>query len=586
MSIFAGIYCRNPDIDVPVDAVADIRANISRSDAFEVAEHDFGSFYVAFVDTGAIGSPGVSTDGTSGITVIAGDPILRDGDVRRNRDRFGDAGHIHECLDARSHGVLAGASGTFAGVYFNKAAGRFSLFTDKIGVRPVFVSVSDDFIVFATALRIMEEIALVPKRVSLKGLIEEVELHWSTARRTPYADIELLAPSEAVVAEGNEVRSETYWQWPAQDGSGMTIDDHLRECYAKFRSAIDVRLQGDEEVIAFLSGGLDSRSIVAGLGQFETTVDTVNFAPPGTQDRVFAEIFAQKIGSNHLQMPFSAEVIDKSRMDIAVGKVVRDGLAEQLISPDRPRCIWGGYGGSVGLGYVYMTTSTIEKVRRGDYVGAIELYRQNRNSELPRKPLRKSVFENYRDWPNRALAEELASTPSSETDRKFYLFLMNNDQRRSLHFHHEVMDLHGLEYLLPFFDSDFLAAVSRVPVEHCLYHGFYNDWLEYFDKAVTTSPWQAYPGHASSKVEGGDGLGYQFDESYSQDWHRLRRKVRLTQANEMLASGAFPQGLLSKPAIRMARLACLLGSDRLGYTIDKGYQYYRYASRSSEIVYD
>ena len=586
MSIFAGIYCRNPAIDVPVSAMAEIRANISRSAASEVVENHFGNFYVASVDTGAIGSPGVSTDGTSGITVIAGDPVLRDGDVRRNRDRFGDAGHIHQCLDTQSHAVLAEASGTFAGVYFNKAAGRFALFIDKIGVRQVFVSITNDFIVFATAQRIMEEISLVPKRLSLKGLIEEVELHWSLARRTPYSDIIRLAPAEIVNAFGPEVRIETYWQWPEHRAAGLTTEEHLQECYARFQSAIDTRLCGDQEVLAFLSGGLDSRTIVAGLRKQGKRVDTINYAPPKTQDRVFAETFAKNIGSTHIQMPYSSQVIVKDEVDLAVGKVICESIAKQQIALDRPKSVWAGFGGSFALGHIKMTTEIVEKIREGEFSDAIQAYRTNRNSELARKPLRESVFEDYRDWPNRALAEELAATQSHDPDRKFYFFLMNNEQRRCLHFHYEAMDLHGTEYLLPFFDSDFLVAVSSVPVEQCLYHGFYNQWLKYFDDAVTSSPWQAYAGHAPGKVQHGDGLGYQWDESYSQDWHRLRRKARLSHANEMLASECFPRDLLSKPTIRMARMACLLGSDRLGYTIDKGYEYYRYAARASEIVYD
>ena len=586
MTIFAGIYRRTAGDTVPEAAKHEIRRHVSRSDHHLVAEHDIGRFYVASVDIGAYGHSGVSNEGSPGLCIVAGDPILRNGDARLYANRSLDVNHLRERLAAGDVSVLARSSGTYAGVDYDATAERLSIFTDKVGVRQVFVCLTVDYVIFATALRILEAISLVPKRLSLKGAIEEVELHWPTGRRTPYVDIEALGAAEVFTIDNEDIRRECYWQWPEDSAPKMSIDDHLRECHEAFMAAIRARVDTDGEVLSFLSGGLDSRTIVAGLRDCGCKVDAINFAPPSTQDRVFAAMFSDAIGSIFLQMPYSAEVFDKSRVELSIGNFLHQKIECGEISPDRPRCIWGGNGGSVALGHVYLTDRIVEKTVAGDFDGAIALYRHSRDGGLARRPLTESVHSKYREWPNRALTAELEKTVSSQPNRKFYHFLMNNDQRRSLQPVYEGVDLHGLEYLLPFFDSEFLVAISRAPLEQCLYHGFYNKWLECFDDAVTRTPWQSYPGHEPSKVQAVEKLGYQFDDSFSSDWHESRRKVRMSRAKEMLASEKFPSALLSKTVIRIAQLFCALGSERLGYAIDKGYQYYRYASVSSEIVRD
>ena len=76
-------------------------------------------------------------------------------------------------------------------------------------------------------------------------------------------------------------------------GFGVTIGKK------KVTFVVQRRIKGDKATSAYLSGGLDSRLCVAALIHDDVTVHSFNFARPGTQDCLFGNDFAEKIGAIH-----------------------------------------------------------------------------------------------------------------------------------------------------------------------------------------------------------------------------------------------------------------------------------------------
>jgi asparagine synthetase B (glutamine-hydrolysing) len=524
----------------------------------------------------ALDGRGTAKGPDAGFAAVVGDPVVKNGGTRRFSDRSGDVEYLRHALDDGAHNALADACGTFAGVHLHPDGQTLSLFVDKIGVRNLYVAVTPDAIVFATALRILEGMSVVPKRLDTASLIEQVALHSPMGRSTPYLGISLLGPAEVLICKDSSMVPKTYWHW--SDTAPLPIEQQLDECHRSFLSAIESRLTPEKSSLAFLSGGLDSRVIVGGLRESGATVDTVNFAPPGTQDQVFARQFAERIGSRHREVPFD-QVANSEQIMVVVSDFLSSNAPSTQFRP--ARSIWSGNGGSVGVGHVYMSETIVEHMRAGRLEDAVAAYMADQGQSVTRRPLKGPVFAKYADSPRKALVAELEGIQARDPARAFYQFLMHNDQRRSLSAVYEDIDVHGLEFVLPFFDSDFLSAIYRIPIEQCIGHEFYNRWLHCFTEPVWNTPWQSYPGHVPCPIKAPDDLGYQFDEGFSRDWDRLIRERRLGRAKAMLVSRRFPTQLISKSVIRIAAVLCQMGSERLSYAIDKGYEYFRYAEKTS-----
>ena len=254
--------------------------------------------------------------------------------------------------------------------------------------------------------------------------------------------------------------------------------------------------------------------------------------------------------------------------------------ALQNSNPDQehPRLVWSGEGGSVLLGLVHLNESIIASARAGNVDRAIGEFVECEQTQIPARLFRPHVLENANDLIRRGIREELDASQASDAGRNFYLFLMLNDQRRKLALHFENLDLHQLEFQLPFFDGRFVEAIIATPLDWCLGHKLYVKLLSLFPPAVMQVPWQAYPGHEPCPLPIPDQLAYQWDENYqSQDSVARKRRV-LRRASALLRSVHFPHRILSKRNLRLAAWLHSTGWRDYQYAIEAAETYSRYSS--------
>jgi len=574
MTLIAGMLSRT-DRPLADSACASLRQAISRNPADEVKAFRDHRSYFAKVDIGAFCEPGFFMDANGALSLLAGEPLLRDRETTSNR--LQDLTTIHEqCLKNNSN-ILREADGTFCVVHYQPQTGALSLIADKLGIRPLYFWIDDNLVVFASTLRILEDFPLVPKKMDLRAVTEIVALGVPLADRTPYAGICLLKAAEIVQVTEEGTSRSCYWRWDEIKTESDPEPVRLATVYDRFQAAVRRRNRSDGATAAYLSGGLDSRCIVAALCHNGVRVRTVNFARPGTQDYYFGNDFAEMIGSMHESLPKERgdRIPDYSSL---MAKALRGPDYDQWPG-ERPRLVWSGEGGSVMLGQVYLSESIVALMRAGNIDDAIEDYLQRGQVHVSPKLFRAQILENLRDVIRQGLREELDELHGEDAGRNFYLFLAHNDQRRKLMGHFENIDLHRLEFQLPFFDGGFLAAVMATPLDWCLRHRFYIKWLSLFPPAVSTVPWQAYPGHEPCPLPVPTELAYQWDDSYQAEEDASQKQRVIEQATELLRSVDFPDQILSKRNLRLATWIHSRGWRDYRYAIEAAQTYYAYSKK-------
>jgi hypothetical protein len=573
MTLIAGIFNRKGQ-PLADSARASLRQAISRNPADEVEIISDQRSCFAKVDVGAFCEPGLWRDANGALSVLAGEALLGNNGTHSNR--LEDLTVIHEQALKLNWNRLRETRGTFCLAHYQPETGALYLVTDKVGVRPLYFWLNDELVVFASALRILEKLPFVPKRMDLRAVTEIVALGTPLADRTPYADIFLLKPAEIVEITNEGISRSSYWRW---DEIKPEIDSQpirLATVHDRFQSAIKRRNGNDKATAAYLSGGLDSRCIVAALCHNKVGVRTVNFARPETQDYYFGNEFAEKIGSIHQSIPKEKgdSVPDYSAMMARV--LAEFDQSNGLI--ERPRVVWSGEGGSVLLGHVHLSEAITELMRAGKIDHAIDEFMQMEQIDVPVKLLRPQVLAGVRDVIKQGIREELDGLHAEDAGRNFYIFLAQNDQRRKLTVHFENIDLHRLEFQLPFFDGAFLASVIATPLDWCLKHRFYNKWLSLLPGAVTLVPWQAYPGHEPCPLPFPADLSYQWNEDYQAREHAVKRKRLVERASRLLRGADFPSQILDKRKLRVAAWIHSTGWRDYQYAIEAAETYSRYAA--------
>jgi len=580
LSILAGIFARTSDASLLQQDVDELKQAISRSPSDDVTVFRDERICLAKVDVGAFGVPAFRTGLDGSASMLAGEPFLSDDDDP-SWSREQDLALLHSEIPRGDTHALRRARGFFAAAHYQVNPCTLTLVTDKLGVRMLYYWQDEHYVVFATAIRIIEGLRRVPKEMDLRGVTEIACLGYALGERTPYAGVYALRPAETVRFSGAGTSKSQYWRWEAIEPQPSSEEALLRDVYDRFTAAVKRRLRSDTVTVSYLSGGLDSRCVVAVLRNLNAAVHTFTFAPRGTQDFALAPDIAQGLGTMHEQ-----HAVDSAGHDqwlALLAEAWRDSKTRLRHPPQRPQMVWSGDGGSVGLGHVYLSDQLVGLLRSGRRETAIEIYlRQHYGSVLGRL-MNREIYQRLRNVPLKGIEEELDDIRCGEPARQFYLFLMFNDQRRHLVDYLENVDLHRLELHEPFYDSDLLESIMRGPTDLYIGHRFYTKWMRLFPSVVTSVPWQTYQGHEPCPLPLPPGLATPWNGQgrLPQAIQRERKRRLLADAYEMLHDTEFAANFARRPYLLIVTEVYRTGLRDYSYVIETAKVYYRYWIRSA-----
>jgi hypothetical protein len=574
MTLFAGIFSRHAGEPLPDSACEALRRGISRHPTDEVHAIQNERCFFVKVDIGAFSEPAFDVAADGSISLLAGEPLLSvDNGLSQGRTK--DLELLHESWKHEDWAKLKSARGVFCAAHYQPTTGKLFLISDKLGIRPLYYWANEKFVIFATALRVLEFLDEIPKEMDLRGVTEMTGLGYPLGSRTPYANVSLLKAAEIVEFTEKKIARRLYWRWDEIKPSREPEAELLQEAHQVFMQAVARRNAGDTTTIAYLSGGLDSRCAVAALRELETRVHTFNFSLPGTQDYVFGNEYARRAHTIHEAVPKEEGDLTPD-YSLLMARAWRDSKRREELPAERACLVWSGEGGSVAFGHVHLIRSIVELMRAGRIAEAVETFLQQEEASVTRRLLQEKARDVLGEALHAGIREELDDLNCADPARSFYLFLMLNDQRRKLSAHFENIDLHRLEFQLPFFDAEFLAQVIRLPLDWCLGHRFYTKWLELFPPPVTSVAWQTYPGHEPCPVPAPEGMAYQWDDAYQAKQRALLKRELLSQSARMLKAHDFPKEILQKSYLKIASLIYQTGLRDYSYVIQSAWKYYTY----------
>lgn len=458
--------------------------------------------------------------------------------------------------------AFADLGGDFGFANYDAATDSLQLLTDKLGIRALFVFCATDRVWFSNSLRVMERIADVRKVMDLRAMTEIAFFGWPLADRTPYLDVRVLRPGERLRVDASRIQSDFYWRWNCLPAWKGTRKDCVADLAGRFRTAIRRRLARDKRVFSLLSGGLDSRMIAAALREQDAAVVTCNFSPAETQDQAFSADVARALGCRHSSLP-----LERGRtpnLYAQLSAAWRAGAIDSGGPVDRPHWVFAGIGGSTGFGAVFWDEELIGYFRSGRTREGVEFFFRRMGWQLIERLYRRDELARMRECLVEGVLEQLAEFPCEDPARSFHLFEMMNDQRRHLHAHWDNAPLHGMQFHVPYFDSQFLERMLAIPLDWTLYHDLYYEWMAEFDPAARSVPWQVYPGHKPCPVP--------VARNFPSQWENSDKYVLSDRAAwdaplaEILATRPFPY-LLNRRYLQFVRLRRALGGD-YGYAIE------------------
>lgn len=154
-------------------------------------------------------------------------------------------------------------NGIFAFALWDNNKKRLILARDHFGVKPLHIYEDQGRVLFASEIKAILVDTQVSPTINKQSLHYFMNLRYVPGRETLFKGVERLLPGEYAVADSSGLRHKFYWKMPRFGGSGLTEISAIDGIRYHLRAAVSRQLVADVPVGVYLSGGMDSSSILA-----------------------------------------------------------------------------------------------------------------------------------------------------------------------------------------------------------------------------------------------------------------------------------------------------------------------------------
>lgn len=197
---------------------------------------------------------------------------------------------------------LARLRGMFAFAIWDARKRRLFAARDRLGKKPLQYWIDRDGIAFASEPKaFLADPAFTPE-ADPAAIAEYLAFQYVPAPHSAFRGVHKLAPAHYLVVEDGRIRVERYWRLNYARKHQGNEAEIVRELRHRLAEAVRLRLISDVPLGAFLSGGIDSGTVVAlmaehGSGAVKTF--SIGFEQKEYDELPAARLVAQRYGTDH-----------------------------------------------------------------------------------------------------------------------------------------------------------------------------------------------------------------------------------------------------------------------------------------------
>ena len=209
-------------------------------------------------------------------------------------------------------------NGMFGAALWDARQKKLLLYRDRIGKKPLYYAVKNSQIIFASEIKAILKHPDISRNLDYQALYHYFGLKNISAPSTAFTDIKQLLPGHFLTWQAGKTKIRPYWKLdfssPLNDISEEEAARHLLDL---LEDAVKIRMQCDAPYGAYLSGGVDSTSVVTLMSKQQSKpIKTFclgyedkakgQFAGKD-QDMFYARTMSQRLGTEHFEYIINAK---------------------------------------------------------------------------------------------------------------------------------------------------------------------------------------------------------------------------------------------------------------------------------------
>jgi asparagine synthase (glutamine-hydrolysing) len=207
--------------------------------------------------------------------------------------------------------------GMFSFAVWNEAGRELFIGRDRVGKKPLYYTLTrEGTFIFGSELKSLREHPEFLGQLDPNALDAYLTFGYVPDPLTIYGDVHKLPPGHHLTFKDGQVRIEQYWDFPyehEQEEPFRHEADCLEELRALLDEAVRVRLISDVPLGAFLSGGVDSSTIVGLMSRHSNRpvkTFSIGFQEDSYNELKYARIAAKAFGTDHHEFIVTPEICE------------------------------------------------------------------------------------------------------------------------------------------------------------------------------------------------------------------------------------------------------------------------------------
>ena len=210
--------------------------------------------------------------------------------------------HLYEEKGARCVDDLRGMFGI---ALWDARRKSLLLARDRLGIKPLYYWITDDGIAFCSELRSLLALDQFPRDIDRLAVARYLALGYVPDPMSIFRGVRKLPPGHILTWDArNGARVERYWNPVRPEDSALGETEAVRELERLLMEVVGSHLESEVPLGAFLSGGIDSSTVVACMArQMDRPVQTfsIGFEEEGFNEAPDAAIVAAALGTEHTE---------------------------------------------------------------------------------------------------------------------------------------------------------------------------------------------------------------------------------------------------------------------------------------------
>ena len=201
--------------------------------------------------------------------------------------------------------------GEFAFAIWDERRQSLLLARDRLGVKPLFYADVGGQLMFASEMSALLACGRVPRRMDLDTIETYLLCKWIPSPRSIYKDVRKLPPAHRLEVHNGTVSVGCYWDVRFEPDERRSEDDFADELRALVDDSVKRQLMSEVPLGAFLSGGVDSSTVVTSMvraAQTKVKTFSIGFKEQQYDESRFYRLISQKLGVEHHEFVFEPDL--------------------------------------------------------------------------------------------------------------------------------------------------------------------------------------------------------------------------------------------------------------------------------------